>query len=66
LANSPRPITFSRVEATQAENFIAVDRAENRHVIDGKFQPGLKKQRLGGFISVCSIFKCNHSLAEVK
>jgi hypothetical protein len=59
---------FSPVEATRAKNFILVDRAENRHVIDGKFQPWLKKQRrLSGFTSVCSIFKCNlHSLAEVK
>jgi hypothetical protein len=57
---------FSPVEATRAENIILVDRAENRHVIEEKFHPGLKKQRLSGFISVCSIFECNHSLAEVK
>jgi hypothetical protein len=32
----------------------------------GNFIYQVKKQRLSGFISVCSIFKCNHSLAEVK
>jgi hypothetical protein len=49
---------LSPVEAT---------RAESLHVIDGKFQPALKKQRnLSGFISVWTILQCNHSLAEVK
>jgi hypothetical protein len=26
-----------------SENFISVDWAENRYIMDGKFQPGLKK-----------------------
>jgi hypothetical protein len=31
---------FSPLEATRDENFIPIDRAENRHVIGAKFNPG--------------------------
>ena len=45
------------VQATRAEKISSrLTGWESSCIIDGTFQPGLKKQR--GFISVCSIFKC--------
>jgi hypothetical protein len=44
---------------------LPVDWAENRHVIDGKFQPELIKERLKLYFCLFDL-TCNHSLTEVK
>jgi hypothetical protein len=45
-----------RLKLPRAENFIPVDRGISTWV----------EKTASDFISVCCIFKCNHSLAEVK